>query len=223
MSGRLVPSNHCPCLAYFSQTAAQYGPCRKLVEGLVVSPMKQSWTLLSEFLEDPPTDLQQPKRQHEFLAGQVLKRRQALESRLRTEIEAANVAKRRARFAVHMRLWLALAVFIASLTTIILNVSPIFDKPTRDDWILLGAFGFLMLLSAALISRDVNPAITAWSIKKSMLRSLEEATHRQVGDVIREVINDRWAEETLWGLDFDSVSAPTMVGVTIDNAVSSAT
>ncbi len=53
---------------------------------------------------------------------------------------------------------------------------------------------------------------------------LELAALRQIGeDALQEIINDRWEEATLSGIDFDSISAPTMVSVGIDQAVSSAT
>ena len=174
-------------------------------------------------LADPPNDLRQPAVEHAFLADEVAKRRQVLESRLRAEIEAVNTARERARFIAHTPLWAALAVCLVSFAVLVYNASPIFSTPTRDGWISLGVFGFVGLLSAVFVARYFNSAIAAWSAKRSILRTLDAAAYQQVGAVLREVINDRWAEERLWGLEFDSISAPTMVGVAVDNAVSSAT
>src|SRR6266851_565926 len=174
-------------------------------------------------LADPPDDLRQPAREHAFLAEEVVKRRQVLESRLRAEIEAVTTVGERARLTAHLQLLAALAVFVASLAFIVRYANAIFGTPTKDGWIALGVSGFFALLSAAFAVRYSNPAIAAWSAKRSVQRSLDEATYQQVEDVLREIINDRWEEETLWGLEFDSTSAPTMVGVAIDNAVSSKT
>jgi hypothetical protein len=112
---------------------------------------------------------------------------------------------------------------VASFVWIVLNADVIFGTPTRDGWIFLGIFGFLGLLSAAFVIRDLRLAIPVWSAERSTLRALDEATYQHVGEVLRKVVNDSWDEETRWGLEFDSQSAPTMVGVAIDNAVSSTT
>ena len=174
-------------------------------------------------LADPPDDLRQPAREHPFLAEEAAKRRHVLESRLRAEVEAVTTVGERARLTAHLRLWVAIAVFGASLAFIVDNLVSIFGTPTRDGWIALGVSGFVALISAAFVARYFNSAITAWTEKRSVQRSLDEATYQQVQDVLREIINDRWEEEALWGLEFDSTSAPTMVGVAIDNAVSSKT
>lgn len=174
-------------------------------------------------LADPPDDLRQPAREHAFLVEEVAKRRQVLESRLRAEIEAVTTVGERAILTAHLQLLAALAVFVASLAFIVRYGTTIFGTPTRDGWIALGFSGFFALLSGAFTVRYLNPALGALAAKRSAQRSLDEATHQQVGDVLREIINDRWEEETLWGLEFDSASAPTMVGVAIENAVSSKT
>jgi hypothetical protein len=142
---------------------------------------------------------------------------------LQTEIEAVNEIGRRARFTAHIRLWVALAVCVIFLAWILRYINVIFNTPTRDGWIALGVFGFFVLLSAAFVARDLSLAIPVWSAERSTLRALDEATYQHVAEMLREVVNDSWDEETRWGLEFDSQSAPTMVGVAIDNAVSSTT
>jgi Cdc6-like AAA superfamily ATPase len=174
-------------------------------------------------LEDPPDDLQQPEREHAFLAEEAVGRRQILESRLRAEIEAVRTVGERARTVAHLRLLAAVLVFVISLVLIVSYADVVFGSPTKDGWIILGAFGSIALISAVFGALYLRRAIAAWTANRAAQRSLDEAIYQQVQDVLREIINDRWEEEALWGLEFDSTSAPTMVGAAIDKAVSSKT
>jgi hypothetical protein len=174
-------------------------------------------------LADPPDDLRQPAIEHAFLAQEVVKRRQVLESYLRGEIEAANTVRERTNLTAHFPLCVALAGLVGSFVFILKAAGTIFGAPTTTGWVLLAIFGFLIILSVVFVAVYSNRAIDAWLVRRSVLRTLNEAIYQQVGDALRQVINDRWTEESMWGLEFDSVSAPTMVGVAIDNAVSSTT
>jgi hypothetical protein len=124
-------------------------------------------------LADPPNDLRQPAREHPFLAEEAAKRRQVLESRLRVEIEAVTTVGERARLAAHLRLLVAVAVFVAPVAFIVRYADVIFGTPTKDGWMVLGVSGFFALLTAAFIVRYSNPAIAAWTAKRSVQRSLD--------------------------------------------------
>src|SRR6185437_3281817 len=82
---------------------------------------------------------------------------------------------------------------------------------------------FIFSLAATVAFRFSLVFLAVLSERRSTLRRFYESARHQVADVLREIINDRWAEDVMWGAEFDSVSAPTMVGVGIDNAVSSTT
>lgn len=174
-------------------------------------------------LANPPDDLQQPSNERSFLAAEVAERAPAIESHLRAEIEAAKTARQRTDFIAHIPIVLAFIVFIGSISYILYHADVIFGTPTVAGWVILALFSSFAISALVFETLLLPRTIDAWSTRRFAQRTLDEAISRQVGDVLRQVINDRWAEETMWGLEFDSVSAPAMGGVAIDRAISSTT
>ncbi len=174
-------------------------------------------------LREQAADFGQRAHLHEELAVAAVLRKGELTQRLRLELDAAQKAKHRARPAAHWRLWLAVAMEGVVAAIVVVLAAQLMPKGNLRDlsWLLIP--GALLVVGAFLISQYLVGLRADRSTYRTELQKLRAAVDIQVAELLREIIKDRAAQAAIWGSMFDSVYAPTLVGVGVDNAVSSTT
>ncbi|MFG1660717.1 P-loop NTPase fold protein [Micromonospora chersina] len=172
-------------------------------------------------LRDRPDDFRQPEDCHRELANETARRRDVLAERLAAELQALRTAQAAAAFWALRRYWLSLSIALVGFGgAVALLIWSSFAPGGYLGWVSLGLLG-LGVLASAMAAAEYGAARNRWTALREAARELEEAFGDAVAELLREIILERTPEEKSWGSLFDSQFAPTLVGIGVDQAISS--
>ena len=181
-------------------------------------------SIARELLRRRDNDFRQPADVHDSLAQEVADRSDVIADRLAPELRAMWAARQRQSFAARARPWLTTAMAVVLLGgALAFFIS--WASGAAGEWQAFLALALLMCAAGAATAAGIQHLEVRRD--RSQLRQTEEdlvaATEDAVGELLRARILDRAAPELAWGNTFDSTFAPTLVGIGVDSAISSAT
>jgi hypothetical protein len=142
---------------------------------------------------------------------------------VRSELDAAQKARQRAAWVAHRRLSVGLVGLIVATPITVMRILQLIQQDSVAGWPWAVGWGVAAIVVAIFVAQDLGQLARDRSAHRRAMQQLEAAVEVQVAELLREIIKDRATQETIWGSTFDSVYAPTLVGVGVDNAVSSST
>jgi Cdc6-like AAA superfamily ATPase len=171
-------------------------------------------------LRNRPDDFRQPEDYYADLARETTRRIEVLTERLAAQLQAMYAAKAASTFSAQRKLWLPMIVAIAGFVGAFVLLIRWTSSGGYAGWIAFGLFA-VATIGSVLTIFEYGPAQRRWTARREAAEELEEAFQDAVAELLREIILERAPEEKAWGAIFDSQFAPTLVGIGVDQAISS--
>lgn len=177
-------------------------------------------------LQTRTDDFRQPEESHLDLAREAAQKKDVLAERLTGELRVLRDARTAAGFRALRRFWLPVIVGIvaglAGVAALILAVNMVGE--TAQMVLLIVAAGCVVIVAASALGALLasSDARRRWAARRTTAEDLNEAFTDAVAELLREIILERTPVSKSWGSTFDSEFAPTLVGIGIRQAISSA-
>jgi Cdc6-like AAA superfamily ATPase len=166
-------------------------------------------------LRDRDEEFRALPEQHRDLADEVGRRRKVLAARLSGPLGRLSAARVAATVTALFSFWVSFAVFLVAAAGGIVSLG------TGAPLWVGGVLGGLVFAAGAGLVTLVPEARKRWNARREAAEILAEEFKDAVAELLREIILERTAEEKAWGSTFDSRIAPKLVGIGIDQAISS--